>query len=292
MIDRRTRRVVVDGRRGRAHAEGVRPPRVPRRGRRRGAAAVSRCSRRCGTRTGTARRRRSTCTSRRCARSSVTRGWIETVRGVGFRSAGARRDVDAVKRRLLVSYLSITAFVLLVLEIPLGVSYSNSVERRLTSDLQHDAFALAIRAQELARHRRDRHRVARTSSSELAAGYRRDAGGRVVIVDRDGRRDRRLRPRRRTAPAARLRDASRDRRAALTGAEVERHRARRARSTTSSSTSRCRSARRTASRARCASPTRRRWSTTASSTSGCCSRPPAASCSASCSWPACCSRVR
>ena len=53
-----------------------------------------------------------------------------------------------MKRRLLLSYLSITAFVLLVLEIPFGVSYANSVERRLTSDLQHDAFALAIRAQE------------------------------------------------------------------------------------------------------------------------------------------------
>ena len=51
-----------------------------------------------------------------------------------------------MKRRLLVSYLSITAFVLLVLEIPLGVSYANSVERRLTSDLQHDAFSLAIRS--------------------------------------------------------------------------------------------------------------------------------------------------
>ena len=42
-------------------------------------------SRRSGTRTGTARRRRSTCTSPRCARSSGTRAWIETVRGVGFR---------------------------------------------------------------------------------------------------------------------------------------------------------------------------------------------------------------
>ena len=53
-----------------------------------------------------------------------------------------------MKRRLLFSYLTITAFVLLVLEIPFGVTYVNSVERRLTSDIQHDAFALAIRAQE------------------------------------------------------------------------------------------------------------------------------------------------
>ena len=70
-----------------------------------------------------------------------------------------------MKRRLLVSYLSITAFVLLVLEIPLGVSYANSVERRLTSDLQHDAFSLAIRSQEPL----DRRRVGRTD--------RRDAPG-------------------------------------------------------------------------------------------------------------------
>ena len=60
-----------------------------------------------------------------------------------------------MKRRLLVSYLSITAFVLLVLEIPLGVSYANSVERRLTSDVQHDAFALAIQRAGSARRRGD-----------------------------------------------------------------------------------------------------------------------------------------
>jgi signal transduction histidine kinase len=90
-----------------------------------------------------------------------------------------------VKRRLLFSYLSITAFVLLVLEIPLGVSYANSVERRLTSDLQHDAFALAIRSQEALS-------ANPASSSQdgqlqaLANRYRRDAGGRVVIVDAHG----------------------------------------------------------------------------------------------------------
>jgi signal transduction histidine kinase len=90
-----------------------------------------------------------------------------------------------VKRRLLVSYLSITAFVLLVLAIPLGVSYSNSVERRLTSDLQHDAFALATRARApLA----DGASVQPTRSlQELAARYSDSAGGRVVIVDADGR---------------------------------------------------------------------------------------------------------
>ena len=77
----------------------------------------------------------------------------------------------SVKRRLLFSYLSITAFVLLVLEIPLGVSYANSVERRLTSDLQHDAFALAIRSQEpLDRGRRRRRRDRRTRSRRSPTG--------------------------------------------------------------------------------------------------------------------------
>jgi signal transduction histidine kinase len=90
-----------------------------------------------------------------------------------------------MKRRLLFSYLSITAFVLLVLEIPFGVSYANSVERRLTSDIQHDAFALAIRAQE------PLDTVATNASSReelqsLADDYRADAGGRALIVDRDG----------------------------------------------------------------------------------------------------------
>jgi len=90
-----------------------------------------------------------------------------------------------MKRRLLFSYLTITAFVLLVLEIPLGVSYANSVERRLTSDLQHDAFALAIQSQESL----DAPTLAaphETQLQGLADGYRRTAGGRVLIVDAAG----------------------------------------------------------------------------------------------------------
>ena len=91
-----------------------------------------------------------------------------------------------MKRRLLFSYLSITAFVLLVLEIPLGVSYANSVERRLTSDLQHDAFSLAIRSQEPL----DSATVGSSQARALqllAGRYQDSAGGRVVIVDGRGR---------------------------------------------------------------------------------------------------------
>src|SRR4051794_30836906 len=145
------------------------------------------CSRTSGTRTGTAPPRPSTCTWPRCARSSVIRGGSRRCAASG--SGCARSPTDGrrrtVKRRLLVSYLSITAFVLLVLAIPLGVSYSNSVERRLTSDLQHDAFALATRARApLA----DGASVEPTRSlQDLAARYSDSAGGRVVIVDSDGR---------------------------------------------------------------------------------------------------------
>jgi signal transduction histidine kinase len=90
-----------------------------------------------------------------------------------------------VKRRLLVSYLSITAFVLLVLEIPLGVSYANSVERRLTSDLQHDAFSLSIRAQEPLDRAHVTGEQARALQA-LAERYQQSAGGRVVIVGPNG----------------------------------------------------------------------------------------------------------
>ena len=84
-----------------------------------------------------------------------------------------------MKRRLLFSYLSITAFVLLVLEIPLGVSYANSVERRLTSDLQHDAFSLAIRSQEPLDRADAGAGAAETRALQaLADRYHSDAGGR------------------------------------------------------------------------------------------------------------------
>ena len=90
-----------------------------------------------------------------------------------------------MKRRLLFSYLSITAFVLLLLEVPLGVVYANSVEGRITSDLQHDAFAMAIKTQQPLGAAAT-SAPARAELRELAAGYHQSSGGRVVIVDRDG----------------------------------------------------------------------------------------------------------
>ncbi|MGZ4735828.1 MAG: ATP-binding protein [Acidimicrobiia bacterium] len=85
-----------------------------------------------------------------------------------------------MRRRLLLSYLSITVFVLLVLEIPLGFAYAQSERRRLTSAVQHDALALSIRAED-AIESSDLPRLQRTVDA-----YKRDTGGRVVVVNKDG----------------------------------------------------------------------------------------------------------
>ena len=53
-----------------------------------------------------------------------------------------------MRRRLLLSYLSLTLFVLLALEVPLGVSFANAEHRRLVSQVQTEAFALALQADE------------------------------------------------------------------------------------------------------------------------------------------------
>jgi signal transduction histidine kinase len=51
-----------------------------------------------------------------------------------------------VRRRLLISYLSITLFVLLALALPLGLAFSQTEDRRLASRIQDDAYALALQA--------------------------------------------------------------------------------------------------------------------------------------------------
>ena len=50
-------------------------------------------------------------------------------------------------RRLLLSYLSITAFVLLILEIPLALTYEHSERDRLAADVERDARVLATRVE-------------------------------------------------------------------------------------------------------------------------------------------------
>jgi signal transduction histidine kinase len=87
-------------------------------------------------------------------------------------------------RRLLISYVTITLLVLVILEIPLGIAFANAERRRLESDVQHDAFALALRSEEALEHSVGTPEV--PELTELAERYQRDHGGRVVIVNDQG----------------------------------------------------------------------------------------------------------
>lgn len=85
-----------------------------------------------------------------------------------------------MQRRLLLSYLTITLLVLLLLEIPLGLSYARAERRRITTGVQHDALALAFRAED----KLEANDVAALRA--IAVEGRRRVGGRVVIVDKTG----------------------------------------------------------------------------------------------------------
>lgn len=85
-----------------------------------------------------------------------------------------------MRRRLLVSYLSITLFVLIVLEIPLGIAFARLERRELTTGVRHDAIALSVRAEE------SLERGDTASLRALARDYQRRVGGRVVITDGAG----------------------------------------------------------------------------------------------------------
>jgi len=88
-----------------------------------------------------------------------------------------------VRRRLLLSYVSITALVLVLLEVPLGLAFARAERRRLETAVQHDAFALALRSEELLEHPATSARAIQ----ELAEEYQREQEGRVVFVDAQGR---------------------------------------------------------------------------------------------------------
>jgi signal transduction histidine kinase len=86
-----------------------------------------------------------------------------------------------MRRRLLLSYLTLTLVVLLLLEIPLGLVYADEQRRRLTASVERDALALSIRAEESI----EDHDVA--SVQRLANTYRDRTGGRVIVVRPNGR---------------------------------------------------------------------------------------------------------
>ena len=83
-------------------------------------------------------------------------------------------------RRLLASYLSITVFVLVIIEVPLGVVFARAERDRLVAAVERDATVLATVVE-------DTLEAGATGGLDpVAADYRDRTGGRVVVVDRAG----------------------------------------------------------------------------------------------------------
>lgn len=83
-------------------------------------------------------------------------------------------------RRLLLTYLAITAFVLLVLEIPLGIAVARSERDHLSTRLELDATALATFVEDAL------ERGGTDGVDAVADAYSQRTGARVVVVDAKG----------------------------------------------------------------------------------------------------------
>jgi signal transduction histidine kinase len=86
-----------------------------------------------------------------------------------------------VRRRLLVSYLALTAVILLLLELPLGELYARRERDALTSVARRDAAVLAVVAAESLENpgEHDLHNV--------ATQYQAETGAEVAVIDSGGR---------------------------------------------------------------------------------------------------------
>lgn len=86
-------------------------------------------------------------------------------------------------RRLLLGYLGVTLFVLLSLEVPLGLQNQRSERRDLTARVSHDAMALAADSEDAIQTHTPRQLDALAA---VASNYAKQTGARVVIVDKQG----------------------------------------------------------------------------------------------------------
>lgn len=86
-------------------------------------------------------------------------------------------------RRLLLGYLGLTFFVLVALEVPLGIENARTERRNLEAKVEHDATNLASIAQTGVRTRSQAQLGALAS---IAYRYSKATGGRVLITGRSG----------------------------------------------------------------------------------------------------------
>lgn len=84
--------------------------------------------------------------------------------------------------RLLVTMLALTAVLLGVLVVPLGIESARSERRDLEAKVERDASAVASLAEDALEAG-----AKPAGLDRLAARYERDTGGRIVVVDADGR---------------------------------------------------------------------------------------------------------
>lgn len=82
--------------------------------------------------------------------------------------------------RLLWSYVTLAVFVLVILEIPLGIAFARNQQAILTAAVERDATVLAGVSEDAL------ERGVQTDLAGAVARYDERTGGRVVIVDADG----------------------------------------------------------------------------------------------------------
>lgn len=85
-----------------------------------------------------------------------------------------------MRRRLLLSYLALTVFVLAILEIPLGVIYAQRQLAELTAQVERDAVVTATVVEDALEARQN------PDVAEFLRRYASDTGARVVVVDDRG----------------------------------------------------------------------------------------------------------
>jgi signal transduction histidine kinase len=88
-----------------------------------------------------------------------------------------------VTRRLLLGYLGVTLFVLISLEVPLGVQNQRTERRDLTANVSHDATVISQDAEDAVQRPTPRQL---DGLAALMAAYTNRTGGRVVIVKKNG----------------------------------------------------------------------------------------------------------
>jgi signal transduction histidine kinase len=88
-----------------------------------------------------------------------------------------------VRRRLLVGYLGVALFVLVALEVPLGLQNQRTQRSDLERKIEHDAATLGAVAEDGVQ---SGSRTELLTAARIASSYASSSGARVVIVDRRG----------------------------------------------------------------------------------------------------------